>query len=353
MRPLSSFRCLATGILPLLLLAGCVYVPIEPGTHSQLPPPPPAPTPAPPPPVITKPLPPHPVEPFPAQPQVLIDVAFSIQTRLDRDNLSSGGIDGRWGLKSEKALAAWQRKNGMTPTGKIDDAIIAALGNTNDVLTTYTITESDHASLTPFPSFWLERSQQERMGYSTIEELLAEKFHVYRATLRRMNPAATWPNPPAGTAVLGPSIKSSPLPPLSKIEIRLEQKTLTAYDEKGNLAAQFPCSIAADKTKRPVGETLHVVVWAENPDYTFDPALFAEDPKAAAIGKKLRIPPGPNNPVGMAWIGLDRPGYGIHGTPSPEDISRTESHGCFRMTNWDALKLVKAVKNGLPVLVLP
>ncbi len=353
MRPLSSFRCLATGILPLLLLAGCVYVPVKPGPHSPLPPPPPATPPAPPPPVISKPLPPHPVEPFPVQPQVLIDVAFAIQTRLDRDNLSSGGIDGRWGLKSEKALAAWQRKNGMPPTGKIDDAIIAALGNTNDVLTTYTITESDHASLTPFPSSWLERSQQERMGYSTIEELLAEKFHVYRATLRRMNPTATWPNPPAGTAVLGPSIKSRPLPPLSKIEIRLEQKTLTAYDENGNLAAQFPCSIAADKTKRPVGETLHVVVWAENPDYTFDPALFAEDPNAAAIGRKLKIPPGPNNPVGMAWIGLDRPGYGIHGTPSPEDISRTESHGCFRMTNWDALKLVKAVKNGLPVAVLP
>lgn len=106
MRPLSSFRCLATGILPLLLLAGCVYVPVKPGPHSPLPPPPPATPPAPPPPVISKPLPPHPVEPFPVQPQVLIDVAFAIQTRLDRDNLSSGGIDGRWGLKSEKALAA-------------------------------------------------------------------------------------------------------------------------------------------------------------------------------------------------------------------------------------------------------
>ena len=338
---------MAANLLSILLLSGCVVVPMEPGPKS------PRPTPEPPPPVLTKPLPPHPIEPLPVQPQVLIDVAFAIQTRLDRENFSTGGIDGRWGMKSEKALAAWQKKNGKPTTGKIDDHIIATLGNTNDILTTYTVTDSDHSSLSPVPTSWLERSQQERMGYSTIEELLAEKFHVYRATLRRMNPTAVWPNPPAGTPVLGPSIKSPPLPPLSKIEIRLEQKLLSAYDEKEVLIAQFPCSIAADKTKRPIGETLHVVVWAENPDYTFDPSLFAEDPKAAAIGKKLRIPPGPNNPVGMAWIGLDRPGYGIHGTPSPEDISRTESHGCFRMTNWDALKLVRAVKTGLPVLVLP
>ncbi len=347
MRWFSTIRFCSATILPLHLLVGCVYVPIEPSS------PMPRPLPSPPPPVIATPLPPHPVEPIPVQPKILIDVAFAIQTRLDRENFSTGGIDGRWGLKSEKALAAWQKKNGLPPTGKIDDSIIATLGNTNDILTTYTVTDSDHASLSPIPTSWLERSQQERMGYSTIEELLAEKFHVYRATLRRMNPTVVWPNPPAGTPVLGPAIKSPPLPSLSKIEIRLEQKLLSAYDEKDVLIAQFPCSIAADKTKRPVGETLHVVVWAENPDYTFDPALFAEDPKAAAIGKKLRIPPGPNNPVGMAWIGLDRPGYGIHGTPSPEDISRTESHGCFRMTNWDALKLVRAVKTGIPVLILP
>ena len=102
-----------------------------------------------------------------------------------------------------------------------------------------------------------------------------------------------------------------------------------------------------------IRETLRVVVWAENPEYTFDPELFAEDSEAVAIGKKLRIPPGPNNPVGLAWIGLDRPGYGIHGSPAPEDISKTESHGCFRLTNWDAAKLVRAMRQDLPVVVLP
>jgi len=142
-------------------------------------------------------------------------------------------------------------------------------------------------------------------------------------------------------------------PPLSRLEIRLADHTLRAYAKDGTLAAQFPCSIAADKAKRPVDRTLHVRVWAENPEYTFDPALYADDPAAAAIGKRLRIPPGPNNPVGLAWIGLDLPGYGIHGTPAPEDITKTESHGCFRLTNWDALRLVHAVHKDLPVKILP
>ncbi len=335
------------GLLLVLCLSGCVHVSVEPV---------PAPLPAPPaPPPRPRPLPPvvQPLPPEPLPPKTPVDVLFAVQTRLDRENFCSGGIDGRWGSKSEKALSAWQKKHGMPVTGRIDDAVTAALGDTNGVMSSYTITAADHASLTPYPSSWLERSRLERLGHASIEERIAEKFHVYRATLRRLNPGAAWPDPPPGTVVAVPLVQSKPLPPLSKIEIRLEQKTLRAYDTNGLLVAHFPCSIAADKAKRPEGETLRVVVWAENPEYTFDPALFAEDPEASAIGRKLRIPPGPNNPVGLAWIGLDRPGYGIHGTPSPEDISHTESHGCFRLTNWDALKLVRAVRAGLPVIVLP
>ena len=339
------------GLVVLLGLAGCVHVPVAP---QPLPAPPqPAPPPAlPPAPPVAQLLPPPVVAP-PAEPTVPVDVAFAIQVRLDRENFSTGGIDGRWGAKSEKALAAWQKKHKQPATGKIDDDAIAALGDTNHLMTAYVVAAADHAALTPYPSSWLARSQQERMGYSSIEEMLAEKFHVYRAALRRLNPDAAWPDPPAGATIAVPDVASKPLPPLSKIEIRLEARTLRAYGTNGQLVAHFPCSIAADKAKRPAGETLRVVVWAENPEYTFDPELFADDPEAAAIGKRLRIPPGPNNPVGVAWIGLDRPGYGMHGSPAPEDISKTESHGCFRLTNWDALKLVRAVRKDLPVVVLP
>ena len=352
MRKKARPRPSVSAVVFLLGLAGCVHVPVEPRpvpVPPTVPQRPPAPRPAPP---VAQPLPPPVVAP-PAAPAMANDVVFAIQVRLDRAHFSTGGSDGRWGAKSEKALAAWQKKHKQPATGQIDAAVVAALGDVDGVMTTAVVTAADHAALTPHPSSWLERARLERMGHATIEEMLAEKFHVYRAALRRLNPDAAWPDPPAGTKIVVPLVASKPLPPLSKIEIRLEQRTLRAYGTNGQLVAHFPCSIAADKAKRPAGETLRVVVWAENPDYTFDPELFAEDPAAAAIGKRLRIPPGPNNPVGLAWIGLDRPGYGIHGSPAPEDISKTESHGCFRLTNWDALKLVRAVRKDLPVVVLP
>jgi len=127
---------------------------------------------------------------------------------------------------------------------------------------------------------------------------------------------------------------------------------LEAFDAETNLLAHFPCSIAAHVEKRPVGE-LHVAVVAPNPNYTFDPELFPESPEAQQLNQKLILKPGPNNPVGVAWIGLDKTGYGIHGTPVPEQVGRTESHGCFRLANWDAEYLMQLVWLGMPVFVEP
>lgn len=279
---------------------------------------------------------------------------MAVQIHLDQALCSPGGIDGRWGDKSRKALRAWQRMTGRRATGDLDAEALAALGSTNELWTSYVVTAADHAALTPYPTTWLGKSKQESLGYITIEEAVAERFHLYAATLRRLNPASPWPNPPAGTHLKVPArLSRKHLPALSRLEIRMGERTLRAYDAAGHLVAQFPCSIAADKAKRPVDRTLLVKVWAENPEYTFDPDLYADQPEAVALGKRLRIPPGPNNPVGLAWIGLDLPGYGIHGTPHPEDISHTESHGCFRLTNWDALRLVRAVHSDLPVRILP
>jgi lipoprotein-anchoring transpeptidase ErfK/SrfK len=112
----------------------------------------------------------------------------------------------------------------------------------------------------------------------------------------------------------------------------------------------FPCSIAKKVEKRPVGE-LHVVVIIPNPNYTVDPELFPESDELQKIGHKLVLPPGPKNPVGMAWMGLDKPGYGMHGTPNAQQVGRTESHGCFRLANWDAEYLSQLVTVGMPVEV--
>jgi lipoprotein-anchoring transpeptidase ErfK/SrfK len=150
-------------------------------------------------------------------------------------------------------------------------------------------------------------------------------------------PAVTYPDPTDRAAL---------------VVIHLADRYLEAFDTESNLLVHFPCSIAAKVDKRPVGR-LHVAVVAAHPNYTFDPEIFAESAEARAIGHKLTLPPGPKNPVGVAWIGLDKPGYGIHGTPSPEQIGRTESHGCFRLANWDAEYLLKLVWIGLPVDVEP
>jgi lipoprotein-anchoring transpeptidase ErfK/SrfK len=136
------------------------------------------------------------------------------------------------------------------------------------------------------------------------------------------------------------------------VRISLASKFLEGFDSTTNLLAHFPCSIAQRVEKRPAGE-LHVSVIAPNPNYSFDPEVFPESAEARGLGRKLIIPPGPNNPVGTAWIGLDKPGYGIHGTPRPEEVGRTESHGCFRLANWNAEYLSRLVWVGMPVYVEP
>ena len=136
------------------------------------------------------------------------------------------------------------------------------------------------------------------------------------------------------------------------MRIALADRVLEAFDENTNLLAHFPCSIAQRVEKRPVGE-LHVDVMAPNPNYTFDPDVFPESAEAKELDRKLILQPGPNNPVGTVWIGLDRPGYGIHGTPRPEDVGRTESHGCFRLANWNAEYLLRLVTIGTTVVVEP
>jgi hypothetical protein len=162
-----------------------------------------------------------------------------------------------------------------------------------------------------------------------------------------------WTSVAPGTVLKIPAVEyPMPADKAAFAVIHLAGKFLETFDTQTNLIAHFPCSIAANVEKRPVGE-LHVVVVAPSPNYTVDPELFPESAELQAIGHKLILQPGPNNPVGVAWIGLDKTGYGIHGTPIPEQVGRTESHGCFRLANWDAEYLSRLVWVGMPVLVEP
>ena len=277
---------------------------------------------------------------------------IALQTLLDRQNFSCNCADGKIGSRTRAALHAFQAASGLPMTGSPSGATIAALGDLGAAFTTYTVTEDDHAQLTQNPTTWLGRSQAARLGYPTILEAVAERGHATQQAIRDLNPQVTvWPDPPAGTMLTVPDVGSSEkLPHAARIRISIGNKLVRVFDDAGKQAAQFPCSIARDPAKREPCE-ISVAVVAPNPNYTFDPALFSEEPESKTIKTKLIIPAGPRNPVGVAWIGLSKTGYGMHGTPKPEDIGKTESHGCFRLANWNAQKLLRMVDIGTPVTV--
>jgi lipoprotein-anchoring transpeptidase ErfK/SrfK len=293
-----------------------------------------------------------PPAPANAYPRPVRDV-FEAQLALARQAISPGSIDGVPGPQTRSAIRAFQKKSHLPPTGELDEATTALLLLAAPPCATYLVTSNDLARLQPLSPTWLGKSKQTALDFETLLELVAEKAQAHPNLIRRLNPGLDWTNVTAGTQVQVTDVVCPP--PSAKaafVTIRLADKTLEAFDANTNLLAHFPCSIGRLAEKRPVGELL-VQVIAPNPNYTFNPEVFPESAEARQLNRKLILPPGPNNPVGVAWIGLDRPGYGIHGTPNPEQVGRTESHGCFRLANWNAEFLVKLVWIGMPVYVEP
>jgi lipoprotein-anchoring transpeptidase ErfK/SrfK len=278
---------------------------------------------------------------------------FEAQVALARRAISPGSIDAALGSQTRAAISVFQEFQNLSPTGLLDTNTRVRLMLDAPLLTTYVVTASDLARLQPMGKTWLAKSQQTALDYETELELVAEKSHSHPELIRRLNLGVNWTNIAPGTVLKIPAVEyPTPADKAAFAVIHLAGKFLEAFDTQTNLIAHFPCSIAANVEKRPVGE-LHVVVVAPNPNYTVDPELFPESAELQSIGHKLILPPGPNNPVGVAWIGLDKTGYGIHGTPIPEQVGRTESHGCFRLANWDAEYLMRLVWIGMPVLVEP
>jgi lipoprotein-anchoring transpeptidase ErfK/SrfK len=273
------------------------------------------------------------------------------QVALERIHFSCGFIDGDQGMRTQRMLRAFQTSHGLPVTGFLDEPTRLAIGEPGEPFLSYVVTQKDVDAIMPKPTSWIAKSKATRLGYNDIWEELAEKFHCTRAYLKGLNPGVT--TPVAGTEMIGPKVyPAAPIPQAASLRILLSETSIEALDKNGRIIAFFPCSIAKDKNKRPHG-LLTVKVVDPNPDYTFDPALFADAAKAEGITHKMVLPPGPRNPVGTTWVGLSLPGYGIHGTPEPENISRTQSHGCFRLANWNAEKVLKMVHVGTPVDVEP
>jgi len=289
--------------------------------------------------------------PAPASPPVANWV--EAQVELHRRGYSCGSIDGLRGAQTAEAMKAFQRNEGLNPTGDLDKATRELLLLTAPPLTTHTFTSAELARLEPVPDTWLGKSQSTGLVHGSALEFVAERYRANPKYLRALNPEFNWDDVLPGATVTVPDVApfASPLK-VTRIHIRLAEKVLEATTEEGRIVLHCPVSIARNVEKRPVGE-LKVTVVIPDPDYTFDPAVFPESAEGQELGRRLIIPPGPNNPVGVAWIGLDRPGYGIHGTPDPAKVGYTESHGCFRLANWDARTLLGLAWVGLPVGVEP
>ncbi len=277
---------------------------------------------------------------------------FEAQLALARQGISAGSIDGAIGSQTRAALQAFQAREGLPTTGELDFSTKIKLLLTAPPYGEFLVTTNDLARLQPLGTNWWSKSQQTQLAYETILELVSEKSCCSPNFLKLLNPSTSWTNGLAGTILRVPALEKPKPKTAAFVRVNLSAKNLKVFDTETNLIAHFPCSIAQKVEKRPVGE-LVVEKVATDPDYTFNPENFPESVEARSLKTKLILPPGPNNPVGTVWIGLSKPGYGIHGTPKPEDVGRTESHGCFRLANWNAEYLVRLIRIGTPVFVEP
>jgi lipoprotein-anchoring transpeptidase ErfK/SrfK len=284
-----------------------------------------------------------------AEPPVGSDLRrnVALQLALEKSGFSPGLIDGTCGPKTTRAVAEFQRSRRLAATGQADARTRALLGVEEDrAFSRYTITAADRAAVGPLPSDWNARARLSRMPYANLAEVVAEKHHCHRRLLAQLNPAKPLEALAVGDALTVPNTPGAfPAVLAARLEVNLAEKIIRAIAPSGEVVALFHCSIPARKEKLPSGSA-RVEVIVEDPTYTFNPEMW---PEVKSVKNVLTIPPGPRNPVGIRWIGLSLPGVGIHGTPNPELIGKTGSHGCIRLTNWDAARLARLVSTGMPV----
>jgi lipoprotein-anchoring transpeptidase ErfK/SrfK len=273
------------------------------------------------------------------------DVA-ALQILLDRRGASPGVIDGRFGSNVDKAIVAYRSINSdnlkSTDTEGIKKALAASGG---DPFVNYTLTSADVAAsfVASIPEDYGEKAKLEKLSYTSVTEMLAERFHMDEGYLKALNPQANFSR--VGTIVRVANVGQPATRQVARIVADKGRKQVFAYDADNKLVVSYPATIGSTDTPSPTGKHLisRVVL---DPDYTYNPNVNFKQGENNEI---LTIPPGPNGPVGSVWIALDKPTYGVHGTPEPAKIGKTESHGCVRLTNWDAQELAKLVKPGVPV----
>ena len=275
-------------------------------------------------------------------------VVLKAEILLDRAHAPPGVIDGRYGSNFVKAITTFETVRGLPVDGKLTRRVWDELGGDTaaPVLGTYTIRPEDVVG--PFypdlPADYALQAQLPDLGYRSANEMFGERFHMDRKFLKALNPGVEMDV--AGATIVVARVETLPLASqVARIDVDKAKGQVLAYDPQGSLIVAYPATIGSDELPSPSGSYV-VRGIAPHPTYTYDPVKNFQQGNNV---KKLILPPGPNNPVGAAFIALSKPTYGIHGTPDPSKIDKTRSHGCVRLTNWNAQELAAMVKVGVPV----
>jgi len=271
------------------------------------------------------------------------------QILLDRAHFSPGEIDGRFGGTMRGAIAAFNRDRKIKDGPRVSAATWKALNlDTAPAIVSYTLTTEDVAGpFTAIPEEMADKARLPALGYESAAEALGEKFHVSPSLLAALNPKQKFSR--AGTVIQVPGLVR-PAIGKSATTIRVSRSagSVEAVDANGKVVARYPATTGSKHDPLPLGQWKINGV-ARNPTYNYNPDLFWD---AEAAEKKVKLAAGPNSPVGAVWIDLSKPHYGIHGTPVPSTIGKTSSHGCIRLTNWDALELATLVTPGMPAVLV-
>ena len=270
------------------------------------------------------------------------------QILLDRAHFSPGEIDGHFGDDLRVAVTGYQQAQNLKVSGRMTKETWDALNRDRELLIiAHTISgEEVKGPFEPIPEDMAEKSKLKALGYATPQEALGEKFHSSPQLLASLNPGKDLSKPGEEIMVLN-VVRRKLESAAARVEVSKASRTVSVLDASGDVLARYPATIGSEHDPLPVGDW-KVTAVQHNPVFNYNPALFWD---AAASEEKARIAPGPNNPVGTVWVGLSKEHYGIHGTPEPGQIGHSQSHGCIRLTNWDAEELSHLVKTATPVIL--